>query len=72
MKNRAIVCPITGTDKGYPIQPSLDERTKTKGVVLCDQVMTLDLKARHVKYIEKAPDDILYEIVDIVYGMIET
>jgi mRNA interferase MazF len=32
-----IVCPITNTNRGYPLHKPLDERTKTTGVVLCDQ-----------------------------------
>jgi mRNA interferase MazF len=49
----------------------LDERTNTQGVILCDQVMALDLTARHVEFIEELPKDLLFEAVDIVYGMIE-
>jgi mRNA interferase MazF len=71
LNKRAMVCPITGTNKGYPFQPRLDDRIGTQGVVLCDQAMFLDLKARHAEYIEKAPDDTLREIVDILVGFVE-
>jgi mRNA interferase MazF len=71
LNKRAMVCPITGTDKGYPFQPALDERTVTQGVVLCDQAMFLDISARHASYIEELPKDILDEVIDILYGMIE-
>ena len=71
LNGRAMVCPISKTNKGFPLQPALDERTVTQGVVLCDQVMVLDLDARHAHYIEKIPVDILHEVVDIIYGMIE-
>ena len=71
LNKRAIVCPISSTNKNYPIQPILDDSMKTKGVVLCDQVMAVDLQARHAEFIENLPNQILQEIVDIVYGMIE-
>jgi mRNA interferase MazF len=71
LHKRAMVCPITNTDKGIPLQPRLDNRTKTKGVILCDQARILDLQARRAEYIEQLPNDILYEVVDIIYGMIE-
>jgi mRNA interferase MazF len=71
LNTRAIVCPVTHTNKGIPIQPVLDERTDTQGVVLCDQVKTIDYVARRVEYIERLPEDILDEVIDIVYGMIE-
>jgi mRNA interferase MazF len=71
LNKRAMVCPITSTNKGYPFQPALDGRTATQGVVLCDQAMFLDISARHVNYIEKLPENILDEAIDILYGMIE-
>jgi len=71
LKGRAMVCPITSTNKGFPLQPILDDRTKTQGVILCDQAMILDINARKVEYIEQIPEDILRTAVDIVYGIIE-
>lgn len=71
LNTRAIVCPISSTNKSIPIQPMLDTRTKTQGVVLCDQVRTVDLAARKAEYIEVIPEDLLLEIIDIVFGLIE-
>ena len=71
LNKRAVVCPISSTNKGYPVQPVLDDNMKTTGVVLCDQVMPVDLIARHAEFIEELPAAILSEVVDIVYGMIE-
>jgi mRNA interferase MazF len=71
LRKRAMVCPITSTDKGIPLQPRLDARTTTSGVVLCDQARVLDLEARNAEHFEQLPADILYEVVDIIYGMIE-
>ena len=69
--NLAIVCPITNTHKNYPFHIKLDNRTKTTGVILCDQARTLDIKARNYELIETVPADILFEVVDIVSGFIE-
>jgi mRNA interferase MazF len=71
LNQRAMVCPITNTNKGSPFQPKLDDRTKTKGVIQCDQARFVDVAARKAEYIEKLPGDILDEAVDIVFGMIE-
>jgi mRNA interferase MazF len=68
---RAMVCPVTHTNRGIPLQPPLDARTATQGVILCDQARILDLHARKTEYIEKLPDDILAEVVDIIFGLIE-
>ena len=67
----AIVCPITNTDKNHPFHVKLNEKTKTKGVILCDQARTSDIKARNYKFIEKIPEDILFDVLDIVAGFIE-
>jgi mRNA interferase MazF len=71
MNARAMVCRITNTDKGFPIHVRLDDRTKTTGVVLCDQAKILDLNARGAVYVESLPKEVLAEIVDIIIGMIE-
>lgn len=67
----AMVCPITNTDRGIPIQVKLDSRTKTSGVIMCDQAKILDLQKRDAEFIEKAPDDIIFEVADIVSGFME-
>ncbi|GHV57058.1 mRNA-degrading endonuclease [Spirochaetia bacterium] len=67
----AIVCPITNRDKDHPFHIKLDNRTKTTGVILCDQVRTLDINARNFEYIEHVTDDILFDVLDIVNGFIE-
>jgi mRNA interferase MazF len=71
LSTRAMVCPITHTNRKTPLQPPLDARTATQGVILCDQARILDLNARKAEYIEKLPDDILEEAVDIIFGLIE-
>ena len=70
-KVTAMVCPITNTDRSIPIHVKLDARTKTNGVIMCDQAKILDLQGRNADLIEKAPDDIIIEVVDIVIGFVE-
>ena len=66
-----IVCPITSTIKKFPLHVILDERTKTQGAILCEQVKSLDAQSRNIKFLEKIPEDILDEILDILQGSIE-
>jgi len=67
----AVVCPITNTDKNHPFHVKLDDRTKTTGVILCDQARTLDIAARNYEFIEVISEDVLFEVVDIISGFIE-
>lgn len=66
-----IVCPITHTDRGHPFHIRLDSRTKTEGVILCDQARMLDLNSRYAGFVEKAPADVVAEAVDMIIGFVE-
>jgi mRNA interferase MazF len=70
-RTSAMVCPITRTDKNLPFHIKLDDRTQTTGVILCDQAKIFDIRARNSEFVEKAPKDIVFEVVDIVSGFIE-
>ncbi|MBQ5562260.1 MAG: type II toxin-antitoxin system PemK/MazF family toxin [Clostridia bacterium] len=67
----AVVCPITNTDNKFPLHVSLDSRTKTTGVILCEHLRTLDLNSRPYVFVEKVPDDILDKVIDIISAEIE-
>ena len=64
----AMICPITNTDKDFVLHIKLDKRTKTTGVIMCEQVKVLDISARGYEFIEKLPSDILSEVLDVVRG----
>lgn len=66
-----IVCPITNTDNQFPLHVSLDDRTKTTGVVLCEHPRSLNLGRRNWTYVEDIPTDILDNILDIISAEIE-
>jgi mRNA interferase MazF len=67
----AIVCPITNTNDAFPLHIPLDHRTKTTGIVLCEHVRSLDIASRTYIAIEKVPEDILENIIDIIFSEIE-
>jgi len=67
----AIVCPITSTISGFPMHIALDDRTITRGEIMCEQVKSLDLNARQAEYEEFVPDDILDEVIDLICSFIE-
>ena len=67
----ALVCPITNTQRNHPLHVPLDTRTNTTGVIMCEQVKSLDLSARNANFFERAPEDLLAEVVDILSGFFE-
>lgn len=70
-KTGAMVCPITNTDRNSPLHVRLDGRTATTGVIMCDQAKILDVASRNAEFIETAPDDIVFEALDIVTGILD-
>lgn len=58
----ALVCPITSQVKGYPYEVALPDGLKLQGVVLADQLRSLDWRARSATYIGQAPDSVIHEI----------
>jgi mRNA-degrading endonuclease toxin of MazEF toxin-antitoxin module len=70
-----VVVPITrGGDfartRGFAV--SLDSAgTKTEGVVRCDQVRVIDLKARRAKKLERVPDHIINEVLTRIFPIFE-
>jgi mRNA interferase MazF len=67
----AIVCPVTHTDRKHPFHVVLDRQTQTDGVILCDQPRTLDIYARNFEWIERIPEELLAEVIDIISGFLE-
>lgn len=51
-----VLCPITTQVKGYPFEAPVPEGNKTRGVVLSDQVESLDWSARGAEFLENRPD----------------
>ena len=45
----AIFCPITTIEKGYPFEVKLMPNSAVQGVILADQVKSLDWQARRAK-----------------------
>jgi mRNA interferase MazF len=63
-----IIVPIT-SDKvyQYPLHVSLDERTKTYGQIMCEQLKTMNTKVRQLKTIERLPNDLLDKTLKIIH-----
>jgi mRNA interferase MazF len=51
----AVVCPITTKVKGYPFEVAIPEGLPVSGVVLADQVKSLDWQVRNAEFICKVP-----------------
>ena len=59
----AICCPITTRAKGYPFEVALPEGLKTHGVILSNQVTSVDWHARRAQFCCKAPFQVVSEVL---------
>lgn len=57
----AMCCPVTSQVKGYPFEVRVAGK-KISGVVLADQVKSLDWRAREAKFIERLAPEALAEV----------
>lgn len=59
----ALLCPITSQAKGYPFEVLMPEGLEIAGVILSDQVKSLDWKARKAKFSCKLPPEQFDEVI---------
>lgn len=59
----AVMCPITSRIKGYPFEVALPEGLDIEGVVLADQVKSLDWRARRTERAGRLPEATTDEIL---------
>ena len=66
----ALFCPVTSQIKGYPFEVRVPDGLPIKGVVLCDQVKSLDWSARRARLAARLPaatlDDILAKMLALL------
>jgi mRNA interferase MazF len=60
----AIFSPITSQVKGYPFEIDLPKGLPMSGVILSDQVKSLDWQARNVELITNAPGKTISSVMD--------
>lgn len=59
----ALICPITNQVKGYTFEVALPEGGPATGVVLADQVKSLDWRARRGDLRGSVPDSVVQEVL---------
>ncbi|MCB8815744.1 endoribonuclease MazF [Desulfosporosinus shakirovi] len=58
-----IFCPITSRVKEFPFEVKLPEELEIRGVVLADQIKSLDWRVRNVSFICKVPEETIDEVI---------
>ena len=66
-----IVCPITSKIKGYGSEAKLPSELKTQGVVLTDQIRTIDWEHRKIKFKEKTKPEFYLSIYQRINSILK-
>jgi mRNA interferase MazF len=59
----ALFCPVTSKVKGYPFEVPLPTGGQVAGVVLADQLKSLDWRARKARLIERASPEVVSRVL---------
>ncbi len=65
-----IVAPITSKGKGYEFEISISN-LKTKGVILCDHIRTVDWFARKPSFIEKCDVETFLKAKNTIFSLLQ-
>jgi len=67
----AIVCPVTRQQKGYPFEVPLPEDSVFEGVILADQIKSLDWRARHTQIEGQATPTVVEACLTLIHSFLE-
>jgi mRNA interferase MazF len=63
----AVICPITSQVKGYPFEVALPSGLAISGVILTDQVKSLDWRARNFQFKDRAPQEVVDDCLTLIH-----
>ena len=61
-----MVCPLITTDRRYPFHVTITNDPHTTGFVMVEQVKPIDYQSHKTKFIGKASDGVLDEVLSIL------
>ena len=65
-----VVCPITSTGRGTPLEVVLEAKMKTTGFISVPHVRSLDWQARRFTIIEEASTGVIEAVQDIMAAIL--
>jgi mRNA interferase MazF len=66
-----LCCPVTSQVKGYPFEVELPAGFEVAGVVLCDQLKSLDWRARRARRIGSLPGHSIKEVQARILALVQ-
>jgi mRNA interferase MazF len=66
----ALLCPVTSRIKNYPFEVRLPETAGIRGVILCDQIKSLDWSARNLTRHAQLDRSTMAEVLGKVHALL--
>jgi len=67
----ALACPITSRVKGYPFEVELPPGLEVQGAILCDQIKSLDWRARRATRLGSVPGTVMHEVTARILALVD-
>jgi len=68
----SLLCPITSQVKGYPFEVAIPDDCEVQGVVLSDQVKSLDWRVRDAEFFCRLPIEVINEVLGKLLTLLST
>ena len=62
----AMVCPITHMERNIPFHVEVPTESSLMGYIMVEQIKSIDYASPQVKFVEKAPESVLDEVLSIL------
>ena len=62
----AFCCPITNTNRKTPFHVAVPADSGVTGFVMCEQMKSVDFRARKAKHVGSAPREFLDEVLSVI------
>jgi mRNA interferase MazF len=59
-----LLCPVTSQVKGYPFEITIPPGVPIQGVILSDQIRSLDWRARRAERVASLPEETIAQIIE--------
>jgi mRNA interferase MazF len=67
----ALACPITARVNGYPFEVELPPGLEAQGAILCDQIKSLDWRARRATRLGSVPGTVMHEVTARILALVD-
>ncbi len=65
-----IACPVTNTTRDSPFHVAVPSNSSLTGHIMVEQVKSVDFRSRRAAFVERAPDEVLDEVLAILDALL--